>query len=127
MSDGTSLSQSIHSQDDRASSTSSASTGPCTPEEITRWLCHVDLQSFGEGLQAAAKAVFPNPSRSRYTKVSVLTLSWEDEDPNLPVSIEIEKLEAMFRDVYGFATEHWSVPDRNSHAQLNRKILDHGH
>lgn len=124
MSDTTSVSQSILSHEDRTSSNSSPNTGPNTPDDISRWLCHIDLQSFGEDLQAAARAVFPNTSKSRYTKVSVLTLCWEDEDPNLPVSIEIEKLESVLRDIYGFETELWKIPDRNCHARLNLKMLD---
>lgn len=130
MSDTTSVSQSIPSHEDGTSSNSSPNTGPNTPDDISRWLCHIDLQSFGKGLQAAARAVFPNTSKSRYTKVSVLTLCWEDEDPNLPVSIEIEKLKSVFRDMYGFETELWKIPDRNClsrlfdvHARLSNELI----
>jgi hypothetical protein len=51
-------------------------------------------------------------------------LSWEDEDPNLPVSLEIEKLEEVFKNVYGFQTEAWKIPDRSSHLKVNQKIID---
>ena len=64
------------------------STPPATLSDIDRWQHHISLQSFGDGLQAAANAVFPNVSNSRYSKVSVLMLCWEDEDPGLPVSLE---------------------------------------
>jgi hypothetical protein len=97
---------------------------PPTPDDISRWQDHIGLQEFGEGLQAAAKAVFPNSSKSRYSKVSVLMLSWQDEDPNLPVSIEIDHLNGVFRCIYGFETEIWKIPDSNCHAKLNRKVLD---
>jgi hypothetical protein len=72
----------------------------------------------------AANAIFPNTSKLRYKTVSTLLLSWEDEDPNLPVSIEINELSAVFENGYGFETEKWKIPDQNSHARLNRKILD---
>jgi hypothetical protein len=51
-------------------------------------------------------------------------LSWEDEDPNLPVSIEIEDLDNIFKHVYGFETEIWRIQDQNCHAVVTRKILD---
>jgi hypothetical protein len=47
---------------------------------------------FDEGLQAATRVTFPNTNKSSYSKVSVLMVSWEDEDPNLPLSIEMERL-----------------------------------
>jgi hypothetical protein len=51
----------------------SASTPP-TMEDIDRWTYHTDLQSFGQNLQLAANAVFPNDKTSRY-KVSMIMLS----------------------------------------------------
>jgi hypothetical protein len=51
-------------------------------------------------------------------------LCWEDEDPKLPVSIEIEKLNDVFESDYGFDTEVWRIPGQNSHAKLNQKILN---
>ncbi|KAE9379701.1 hypothetical protein N431DRAFT_553822 [Stipitochalara longipes BDJ] len=102
----------------------SARPPPPTPREIDHWNYHVSLQQFGKDLQAAAKAVFPNGSSSRYTDVSVLILSWEDEDPQLPVSIEIEKLYAVFQHVYHFETEHWKIPNHNCHYRVTKKIMD---
>ncbi|KAH9211957.1 hypothetical protein DL95DRAFT_509849, partial [Leptodontidium sp. 2 PMI_412] len=94
------------------------------PDDISRWSCHISLQKFGEELQAAADAAFPNISTSRYTSVSVLMIMWEDEDPYLPVSIEIAKLDDIFQRLYGFETEVWRFPGQKSHAKVNRKILD---
>jgi hypothetical protein len=51
-------------------------------------------------------------------------LCWEDEDPKLPVSIEIEKFIDVFKSDYGFDTEVWRIPGQNSHAKLNQKILN---
>ena len=100
------------------------STPPPTLADIDRWRYHIAFEEFGKSLQEAANAVFPNDTNSRYTKVSVLLLSWEDEDPELPVSREIEKLHAVFRDYYGYETEHWTIPDEHAHWKLSEKIMD---
>jgi hypothetical protein len=60
----------------------------------------------------------------RYTAVHVLLLCWEDEDPKLPVSIEVEELRDVFKNVYNFDAEVWKIPSEGSHKLLNRKILD---
>lgn len=116
------LSEPATSEENRTGS--STSTKPPTPDDISRWSCHISLQKFGEELQAAADAAFPNISTSRYTSVSVLMIMWEDEDPYLPVSIEIAKLHDIFQRLYGFKTEVWRIPGQKSHAKVNRKILD---
>jgi hypothetical protein len=103
---------------------SNSDTTPPTLDDIDRWQYHISLQKFGEGLHAAAQAVFPNNARSRYTEVFVLMLCWEDEDPKLPVSLEIEKLFNVFKYTYNFETEVWRIPDRNCHARTNQKILN---
>lgn len=103
---------------------SPTSTPPPTIDDVDRWRYHIDFKEFGEALQSAANAVFPNESRSRYTSVSVLMLSWEDEDPKLPVSQEVNKLFDVFTYDYGYATEHWTIPDDNSHWKLTEKIMD---
>lgn len=76
---------------------SSQSSPPPTFQDIERWQYHISLREFGEDLQAAAKAIFPNDSNSKYTKVNVLILSWQDEDPQLPVSLEIRRLYEVFK------------------------------
>lgn len=113
-----------HSQSDDARLPSTSDSTPPTLDDIDRWRYHISLQEFGEGLHAAAQAVFPNDARSRYTKVFVLMLCSEDEDPNLPVSTEIDKLFDVFKNTYNFETEVWKIPDRNCHARSNQKILD---
>jgi hypothetical protein len=103
---------------------SSNATLPPTSDDIDRWNCHISLKEFGEGLQAAAKSVFPNESRSKYTRVTVLMLSWEDEDPNLPVSIEISKLLHVFRNIYHFDVDIWKIPDRNPQWALTQRVME---
>src|SRR5450756_711788 len=102
MSTSGSTSPSVLSDEERNSSNSSpdtipphdpSSNIPPTPDDISRWQCHIDLETFGQSLHAAAKAIFPNTSKTRYKKVSVLMLCWEDEDPKLPVSEEIKNLD----------------------------------
>ena len=97
---------------------------PPTPREIDHWNYHVSLQQFAKDLQVAAKAVFPNETRSRYSNVSVLMLSWEEEDPQLPVSYEIDKLYGVFQNVYRFETEHWKIPNNNCHYRLTEKVME---
>ncbi|KAE9364287.1 hypothetical protein N431DRAFT_421152 [Stipitochalara longipes BDJ] len=98
---------------------------PPSGYDIDQLNYHIGLQEFGRGLQLAANAVFSNTGdrRSRYTKVSAILLSWEDEDPNLPVSLEIESLRDVFINLYGFEVEEWRIPDVKSHTALNLKIL----
>lgn len=100
------------------------STPPPRADEIDRWRCHTGLEQFGQQLQEAANNAFPNTSTSRYRNVYVLMLSWQDEDPKLPVSLEVLPLVEIFRDLYHFDTEVWHIPDNNSHMEVVQKILD---
>ena len=97
---------------------------PPRADEIDRWQHHIAFQQFGEDLRSAAAALFPNTATSRYKNVYVLMIMWEDEDPKLPVSDEIKKLERVFKNIYHFNTEVWSIPDLDCHAEVNQKILD---
>jgi hypothetical protein len=97
---------------------------PPTPQQLDQLQYHVSLQEFGERLQKAASAAFPNDGKIRYTTVYVLLLCWDDEDPRLPVSTEIEDLDDMFANMYHFEVEIWKIPSEGSHKKLNRKILD---
>ncbi|KAH7350614.1 hypothetical protein BKA65DRAFT_475994 [Rhexocercosporidium sp. MPI-PUGE-AT-0058] len=104
---------------------SANSTPPSTFSDLDRWRYHIDFQKFSSDLQAAANAVFPNDTKSRYTKVSVLMLSWANEDPNLPVSQEIDKLYDVFQNQYRYKTDRWTIPDENCHYKLTEKIMDY--
>lgn len=99
-----------------------ASTPP-TMADIDRWTYHTDLQTFGHSLQEAVNAVFPNDRTSRYDDVSVLMISWADEDPQLPVSVEIDQLASVFEGVYHFKVEQWKIPDENCHFELAAKVM----
>jgi hypothetical protein len=71
----------------------------------------------------AANAVFPNNNTSRYEKVSVLMLSWADENTNLPVSIEVEMLASTFQLRYNYNVEQWKIPDENCHFELAAQVM----
>jgi hypothetical protein len=96
---------------------------PLSGYDLDRLNYHLDLQDFGTNLQRAANAVFASDRRSKYTKVSSLLLSWEDEDPQLPVSLEIKELRDVFVNLYGFEVDEWHIPANKSHEALNLKIL----
>jgi hypothetical protein len=50
-------------------------------------------------------------------------LSWIDEDPQLPVSLEIDKLAAVLEMRYHFDIERWEIPDQNSHFKVAKKVM----
>lgn len=100
-----------------------SSSTPPTLDDIDRWTSHTDMQRFGESLQVAVNAVFPNETKSRYKGVSVLMLSWVDEDPRLPVSLEINKLAAVLEEKYHFNVERWEIPDQNCHFKVAEKVM----
>jgi hypothetical protein len=92
--------------------------------DLDRLNYHVRLQDFAVELQKAANAAFPGGQTSRYSKVDVILLSWEDEDPTLPVASEIRELADTFANVYGYHVEEWLIPaEEDSHNKLQVKIL----
>lgn len=97
---------------------------PPSFHELDKLQYHIDLHDVGERLQNAANAAFPNDKRMRYSTVYVLMVCWEDEDPNLPVSIEVDELCDVFHKVYRFIVDVWKIPKEGSHKKLNQKVLD---
>ncbi len=96
---------------------------PPSPSDLDRINCHIGLQYFGNELQKAANAIFPGDQLSRYTKVDVILLSWEDEDPKLPVSLEIKELAEIFDQLYQYNVTQWLIPSDDCHNRLQTKIL----
>jgi hypothetical protein len=80
------------------------------------------LLDFAVELQQAAKSLYLNGNRSRYSNVFVLILKWESEDPKLPVSCEIEELCKVLDETYHYAIEIFGIPDNRSHAKVSQKI-----
>ncbi|KAH7395495.1 hypothetical protein BKA64DRAFT_60605 [Cadophora sp. MPI-SDFR-AT-0126] len=97
---------------------------PPTSKDLDHLQYHISLQEIGKQLQDAANAAYPHGQRSRYSNVYVLLLCWEDEDPKLPVSIEVRDLHNVFESLYGFEVEVWKIPSHSSHNEVNRKVLD---
>jgi hypothetical protein len=96
---------------------------PLSFQDLDRLNDHTCLEDFGKSLQKAANAIFPANQTSKYTRVDVLLLSWEDEDPKLPVSLEIQQLAETFGNDYGYDVERWLIPAKSCHNRLQGKIL----
>lgn len=97
---------------------------PPSAHELDRLNYHIRLKDIGSALQKAANAIFPGKQASRYSKVDVMLLSWEAEDPNLPVSVEINELEDVFTNIYRYDVEKWLIPSDNCHNLLQTKVLE---
>jgi hypothetical protein len=95
---------------------------PPTACEIDQWQRHISLQNFAEDLQNAAKSVYPNGPRSRYSSVYVLIFKWEVEDPKLPVSYEIAELRKVLDEIYHYNIEVFEIPEKRSHAKVSEKV-----
>ncbi|KAI9643511.1 hypothetical protein NHQ30_008130 [Ciborinia camelliae] len=61
---------------------------------------------------------------AKYTRVYALLLLWEDEDPQLPVSLEVHELGVVLASIYNFEVEIYRIPSNGSHKKLNQKVLD---
>jgi hypothetical protein len=105
-----------------SSLSSNNSSIPPRGEEIDRWQRHISLQNFAKDVERAAKSVYANESRSRYSQVHVLLLKWKTEDPKLPVSYEIAELCRVLDQVYHYDIQIFEIPDQRSHARVNEKI-----
>ncbi len=75
----------------------------------------ISLKTFGESLRAAAKAVFPRESTSRYSKVFVLVIGWHQNEAT-------RNLFNVFQDVYHFEVEWWEIPKDVSSEEVGQKI-----
>lgn len=103
---------------------SSINTSSPTFEDFDRWQSHIGLKTFGEGLNAAARAVFPIESRSRYSKVYVLLAYWAEGDANRPAPVEISKLFSVFKDTFHFDTQYFKIPSENTSDIVTERISD---
>jgi hypothetical protein len=106
------------------SSAESATTPSVPPrtDELDRTLRHIGLEDFGKALNDAAAAVFPNNQKSRYTRVYVLLIWWQTQDPKLPVEQEISPLRKVLEEDYHYDVEEFRIPDCDSHAEVSEKI-----
>ena len=94
-----------------------------TTHDVSRSGCHIaDIHSWLTQVQEIVKAVFPNSSKSRYSAVHVLLLSWEDDD--LKVNVEVDQLQNTFEKWYGFNVSNKKIPSEKAHSALGRVIRD---
>lgn len=60
----------------------------------------------------------------KYARVYALLILWEDEDPQLPVSLEVHELGVVLASIYKYEVQIYRIPSGGSHKRLNQKILD---
>jgi len=106
----------------RSPQSSNTSSIPPRADEWDRTLRHIGLKEFRKALGQAARAVYPNDTGSKYSKVYVLLITWETEDPKLPVRREVVALHELFENVYHYDVEEFRIPDSASHAAVSEKI-----
>ncbi|KAI4197743.1 MAG: hypothetical protein LQ350_005718 [Teloschistes chrysophthalmus] len=80
-----------------------------------------DVETLGKVLNNAIAAACPRSGEPRYKEVYVLLLSWEEDD--LGVDAEIDDLEVVFRDIYGYNTGRWKIPSSTSHNALVFRLM----
>lgn len=87
---------------------------PPRADEWDRTLRHIGLEDFGKSLEKAARAIFPNDNKSKYSKVYVLLIRWETQDPKLLVEREIAELRRVFEEIYHYDIDEFRIPDSDS-------------
>ncbi|KAL8783394.1 MAG: hypothetical protein Q9213_004653 [Squamulea squamosa] len=80
-----------------------------------------DVEALGKILDNAAAAAFPRSPSNCYFDVYVLLLSWDNDD--LGVAAEIDDLEKVFRNVYGYRVDRWKIPSSTSYIALVERIM----
>ena len=83
------------------------------------------FDSFVAAANVALESAYPKPltgSAPRYSRVSVLLIRWAQDD--LGTLSELEKLERVFHDGYGYDTYCYDIPEVDSQAKLTSTIFD---
>ena len=85
------------------------------------------MQNFADDFNAAVSGALAR-NGSPYERAFVLFLRWERDDflepgINNGVQGEIDALEQVFREDYGFITETYLIPSENSHRNLQKRIF----
>ncbi|KAF7928944.1 uncharacterized protein EAE97_009786 [Botrytis byssoidea] len=94
------------------------------PHDLSQLQYHVTLHDFGERVQKAANAAYPSDQKTKYARVYALLVLWEDEDLQLPVSLEVHELGIVLASIYKYEVQIYRIPCGGSHKKLNQKILD---
>lgn len=83
------------------------------------------FDSFVAAANVALESAYPKPpigSAPRYSRVSVLLIRWAQDD--LGTLSELEKLERVFHDGFGYDTYCYDIPEVDSQAKLTSTIFD---
>jgi hypothetical protein len=80
------------------------------------------LQEFAGNLQNALTRCLPTENKQPYDKVSVLALHWFNDDLNV-VPLEQELLD-VFKNIYGFDVESYTIPKAKPMIYLNSKLAN---
>jgi hypothetical protein len=80
------------------------------------------LEEFAGNLQLALTRCVPTGNQQPYDKVSVLALHWFNDDLSL-VPLEQELLD-VFKNIYGFDVESYTIPKIKSMIYLNSKLAN---
>jgi hypothetical protein len=99
----------------------SSITSP-THDTSSAGYCIPDFSSLLSHLTDAVSAAWPDRYGARYKQVKVLLMSWEKDD--LGVEAELRPLEAVFRGLYHYDTEIWTIPSKRPAPGLSRKIAE---
>ncbi|KAH8766234.1 hypothetical protein BGZ57DRAFT_798548 [Hyaloscypha finlandica] len=104
------------------SSASSTSPSPgLSTHNTKRANYHVkDISEFARTLEISANRAFPNRGLTRYKRVEVLLLRWEEDE--LQVEWELNDLAKVFR-AYNFNTETWLIPTESPYMKMMSKAL----
>lgn len=73
-------------------------------------------------LTTATTAAYPSHSVSPYHRVKVLLLTWDTSVAEPARDREARDLEALFRGVYHYETEFWTIPARRAAVEVSRKV-----
>ncbi|KAG5801644.1 hypothetical protein H9Q74_001244 [Fusarium xylarioides] len=123
---GSSSSPFVQASDTSSHTSISLASNGCLPplstHDTTKSQHHMNnFQQFVDDLQSAAKRASPNSAYSRYSEVQVLLIRWEEDE--LEVEWELNELQRVFHNLYGFTTDRFLIPTQNSHRKLNHKVL----
>lgn len=83
--------------------------------------CLENVEELFDHLNQAAESALPRGSRN-YTAVFVLLLEWQNDD--LGTVIDLNALERVFRGIYHYNTERYSIPSEEPSTQLEYRLND---
>jgi hypothetical protein len=101
------------------------SNGCVQPPAIPLPKHNARFDDFVAAANVALDSAYPKPqigAKARYSKVSALLIRWAEDD--LGTLPELEKLERVFREGYGFETAFYDIPEANSEEELTKRIFE---